>query len=102
MTEMKLTKEEREIEDSAEQFQSAPAKTRQRVERIVERSKKNKAISLRMSSFDLDRIKRKAAQQGMPYQTLINVILHKYVTNQVFDKEEVIKTLQAAKESKAI
>ena len=102
MKKTKLTKEEQEIEDSAEQFRPASAETRQKVERIIERSKKNRAISLRMSSFDLDRIKKKAAQQGMPYQTLINVILHKYVTNQVFDKEEVIKTLQVAKESKAI
>ena len=84
MKEIKLTKEEQEIEDAAQLFRPAPAETRQRVERIIERSKKNKAISLRMSSYDLDRIKRKAAQQGMPYQTLINVILHKYVTNQVF------------------
>jgi len=34
-----------------------------------------------MSSFDLQRIKSIAAEQGMPYQTLINVIVHKYVTN---------------------
>ncbi len=102
MKKTRLTKEEQEIEDSADQFVPASKATRERVERIIERSKRNEAISLRMSSFDLERIKARAAEQGMPYQTLINVLVHKYVTNQVLDKEEVLKTLQAAKESGAI
>jgi len=102
MKKTRLTKEEQEIEDSADQFVPASNATRERVERIIERSKRNEAISLRMSSFDLERIKARAAEQGMPYQTLINVLVHKYVTNQVLDKEEVLKTLQAAKESGAI
>lgn len=102
MKKTRLTKEEQEIEDSADQFVPASNATRERVERIIERSKRNESISLRMSSFDLERIKARAAEQGMPYQTLINVLVHKYVTNQVLDKEEVLKTLQAAKESGAI
>jgi len=102
MKKFQLTKEEQEIENNAEQLVPASKATRERVERIIERSKRNEAISLRMSSFDLEQIKARAAEQGMPYQTLINVLVHKYVTNQVLDKEEVLKTLQAAKESGAI
>ena len=102
MKEIRLTKEEQEIEDSADEYVPASEETMRRVERIIERSKKNEAISLRLSRFDLDRIKQRAAEQGMPYQTLINVLVHKYVTNQVLDKEEVFKTLQAAKEAGAI
>ena len=102
MKKIKLTKDEQQIEDSAEQLVPASKETRERVERIIERSKRNEAISLRMSSFDLEQIKARAAEQGMPYQTLINVLVHKYVTNQVLDKEEVFKTLQAAKESGTI
>jgi predicted DNA binding CopG/RHH family protein len=101
MKKIKLTKDEQQVEDSAEQLVPASNETRERVERIIERSKRNEAISLRMSSFDLEQIKARAAEQGMPYQTLINVLVHKYVTNQVLDKEEVFKTLQAAKESGA-
>lgn len=99
---IKLTPEEQEIEDSIEEWVPASEETRERLRRIAERSKKNEAISIRMSSFDLSRIKEIAAEQGMPYQTLINVVLHKYVTNQMYDKDEVIKTLRAAKEAGAL
>ncbi len=97
----KLTKEEQVIEDSAEQLRPVSDEIRARVERVIERSKKNEAISLRISGYDLDRIKKTAERQGMPYQTLINVILHKYVTNQLYDKDELLKTLQVAKEREA-
>ncbi|HKJ85182.1 MAG TPA: hypothetical protein VKA06_03855 [Spirochaetia bacterium] len=70
--------------------------------RIAERSKKNEAISIRMSSFDLSRVKEIAAEQGMPYQTLINTVVHKYVTNQLYEKDEVLKTLRAVKEAGAL
>ncbi len=98
----KLTKEEQVIEDSAEQLRPVSDEIRARVERVIERSKKNEAISLRISGYDLDRIKKTAERQGMPYQTLINVILHKYVTNQLYDKDELLKTLQVVKERDAI
>jgi predicted DNA binding CopG/RHH family protein len=38
-------------------------------------------ISLRISRTDLARLKSRAMQEGIPYQTLINSILHKYVTS---------------------
>jgi predicted DNA binding CopG/RHH family protein len=37
-------------------------------------------ISLRLPKSDLDRLKAKALREGMPYQTLINSILHKAVS----------------------
>jgi predicted DNA binding CopG/RHH family protein len=37
-------------------------------------------ITLRISRRDLSRLKSKAMQEGMPYQTLINSILHKAVS----------------------
>jgi predicted DNA binding CopG/RHH family protein len=99
---MKLTPEEQEIEDHAEEWVPASEEARENLRRIANRSKKNEAISLRMSSFDLTRIKAMAADQGMPYQTLINVLVHKYVTNQMYEKNEVLKTLRVAKEAGAI
>ena len=41
---------------------------------------KNKRINIRLSTPDLYLLKRKAAEEGMPYQTLISSVLHKYVT----------------------
>lgn len=99
---IELTPEEQEIEDSIDQWVPASEETRETLKRIAERSRKNEAISIRMSSFDLQRIKAMAAEQGMPYQTLINVIVHKYVTNRMYEKDEVLKTLRVAKESGAI
>ena len=40
--------------------------------------RKDTRINIRISSSDLKRIKQKAAYEGLPYQTLIASILHKY------------------------
>lgn len=98
----KLTKEEQIIEDNLENYKSVSGERRNRIESIIEATRKNKAISLRMSSFDLDLLKEKAQREGMPYQTLLNTIVHKYVTNQLVDRNEVIKTITMMKEKEAI
>ena len=36
-------------------------------------------ISLRAPKRDLTRLKSRALQEGIPYQTLINALIHKYV-----------------------
>ncbi|QRM44851.1 DNA-binding protein [Rhizobium sp. BG4] len=38
-------------------------------------------ISLRVSRADLVRLKSRAMQEGIPYQTLINSLIHKYVSS---------------------
>ncbi len=40
---------------------------------------KRKRISISIPERDLVKLKTRAAEEGMPYQTLINSILHKYV-----------------------
>lgn len=40
---------------------------------------KRKAINLRLLESDLERIKTEAIKDGIPYQTLISSIIHKYV-----------------------
>ena len=40
--------------------------------------RKDARINIRLSTSDLIRIKQKAAFEGIPYQTLIASILHKY------------------------
>lgn len=39
---------------------------------------KNKNINLRLSNGDIQKIKLKAAEAGLPYQTLVASILHQY------------------------
>ncbi|MCC2610224.1 DNA-binding protein [Neorhizobium sp. Rsf11] len=41
---------------------------------------KRQRISISIPERDLARLKAKALEMGMPYQTLINSILHKYVS----------------------
>ena len=47
-------------------------------ENTLEKLKKDKVITLRINSFDLERIQKKAKKEGMPYQTMIGSIIHKY------------------------
>ncbi|MDT8446498.1 MAG: hypothetical protein RRB13_06325 [bacterium] len=45
--------------------------------------KKSHPLSIRIPDSDLEAIQLKAAKAGLPYQTLIQSILHKYATNQL-------------------
>ncbi|MCD6151624.1 MAG: hypothetical protein J7J70_08255 [Deltaproteobacteria bacterium] len=42
--------------------------------------KKNKNINIRISENDLESIKLLAVREGMPYQTLIGSLIHKYAS----------------------
>lgn len=44
---------------------------------------KSKNITLRLNIADLHGIKMKASETGIPYQTLINALIHQYVTGTV-------------------
>lgn len=48
---------------------------------------KDKRINIRMSSKDLDQVQVIAAQEGIPYQTLISSIIHKYVSGYLTEKK---------------
>ena len=97
-----LTNEEKGIENNIDSLVSVSGKKRERIESIFAKAKKNKAISLRISEYDLNKLKEKAASDGIPYQTLINTVLHKYNTNQLLDKNEVLKSIQVLRNKEAI
>ena len=44
---------------------------------------KDKRINIRISSRDLEALKKRASKEGMPYQTLISSTLHKFVTGKL-------------------
>jgi predicted DNA binding CopG/RHH family protein len=46
---------------------------------------KDKRVNIRLSAVDLLDIQAKALEQGMPYQTLIASVLHKYVTGMLLE-----------------
>jgi len=41
---------------------------------------KDKRINIRIAGKDLEEIQKKALEEGIPYQTLISSILHKYAS----------------------
>ena len=47
--------------------------------------KKDKRVNIRLSSFDLELIQERASIEGIPYQTLMSSVLHKYVSGRLVD-----------------
>jgi predicted DNA binding CopG/RHH family protein len=43
-------------------------------------TRKDARVNIRLSTADLGMLKRRAAEEGLPYQSLIASILHKYVS----------------------
>lgn len=82
--------EEQYLMDSVEAGLSQPVSEgeRQSVMAAV-RNSNPKAISIRINENDLNEIKRKANRVGMPYQTLINTILHRYISGDIVLKEQI-------------
>jgi predicted DNA binding CopG/RHH family protein len=48
--------------------------------------KKDARINIRLSSRDLRAIQAKALHEGIPYQTLISSLIHKYVDGQLVEQ----------------
>lgn len=50
---------------------------------------KDRRVNIRLSSIDLSDIQVKALEEGMPYQTLIASVLHKYVSGRLVEKTQL-------------
>ena len=55
---------------------------------------KDKRVNIRLSSADLLDIQAKALAEGMPYQTLIASVLHKYAAGRLAEKEPTAVSAQ--------
>ena len=47
----------------------------------------DRRVNIRLSTGDLQDIQAKALAEGLPYQTLIASVLHKYVTGRLSERE---------------
>ena len=94
MKNIKLDSFEKEIEKNAEQFVKASKKTQQRVTRIISKANKKNRITLRLNNQTLESIKRKAQEEGLPYQTYISSILYKYANDRLMDEKHILKSLR--------
>lgn len=83
-----LDKEEKELIESVERGEWKSIKNleeeKQRYGKIFrDSSKKSERVTINLNRKDLRDIKIKASIEGLPYQTLIGSVLHKYVTGQL-------------------
>jgi len=89
---IKLDKEEQELFDSVErgEWRSVPnlEKEIQEAKKIAKATfKKTERMNIRISPNDLNSLKIEALKEGMPYQTLVSSIIHKYLSGRLFEKK---------------
>jgi predicted DNA binding CopG/RHH family protein len=91
----KLDAYEIEILQAYESGKLKPIASKTELERVRAAARataiKDKRVNIRLSSADLMDIQAKALEEGMPYQTLIASVLHKYVTGKLADRSTVAK-----------
>jgi len=85
---------EKSIEDNAFQFAPVSPDEQAEVEAILSAVNKTRNINIRISEYDLENVKRKSAEEGIPYQTLISSVIHKYVSGKLVDENAVLKSLE--------
>ncbi|WP_017293006.1 CopG family antitoxin [Geminocystis herdmanii] len=88
----KLNQEEKDLLDSFENEEWQSVGDATRLQQIQSYAKatlaKDKKITLRLSSLDLEAIQTRAIEEGIPYQTLISSILHKFVTGRLVESQD--------------
>ena len=57
---------------------------------------KSRRVNIRLSAADLMDIQARAYEEGVPYQTLIASVLHKYVSGRLHEKRSRLTTDSAA------
>jgi predicted DNA binding CopG/RHH family protein len=89
-----LDSEEQEIEDAVESLSSIPAAEKEALIASLQGASIRRPVTLRMEENDLEAIRRLADREGMPYQTLIGSVVHKYVSGALVDINEVRKVIK--------
>jgi predicted DNA binding CopG/RHH family protein len=85
---------EQPIEDAAEQFVPVTDTEKAEIETIIASANKTRNINIRISAYDMEKVKQKSVAEGLPYQTLISSVIHKYVAGKLVDEQAVLKSLQ--------
>jgi len=92
MKKQAMDSEEREILESYERNEWHPIKAkRTEIAKLQNYARntlqKNKRINIRLAERDLAGIQARAIEEGMPYQTLISSILHKYLSGRLTERK---------------
>ena len=89
MKNMKLSKEEKQLLQAVESGEFVSVLTKKRRVELVTTAKdtvrKDKRINIRISNRDLKAVQLKASEEGIPYQTLVSSVIHKYISGSLKD-----------------
>ena len=89
-----LNQEEQWYEDHSEQFEDVPTSVRESLIAAAQRSsRKTERMNIRMTKSDMDALRERAAMDGIPYQSLVASVLHRYSTGLLVDINEARKIL---------
>lgn len=88
-----LDEEEKEIMESIEKGEWLPAENRKREIEKLERTAratfaKSKRMNIRISPRDLRNLKIRAMQEGVPYQTLVASVIHKFLSGRLVERHD--------------
>jgi predicted DNA binding CopG/RHH family protein len=86
---IKLDAYEQELEDADLKLVSDAESIK--IKNILSKANKTHNINIRLSEHDLEKIKERSVIEGLPYQTLISSVLHKYITNKLIDDESILR-----------
>ncbi len=90
---------EKELEENIDQFNSVNEQKKEFIESIIDDANVKKSISLRLKANDLELFKQRADNEGIPYQTLLSSLVHKFVSDQLVDKRSILKSMELLKAS---
>jgi len=96
----KLDTYEREIEKSADSYRSVSKGERLKLEGMLDKIRKTRNVNIRISESVLEQLKRRSQEEGIPYQTLISSILHKFVTDRLVDEKTIRRSMQLLSSSR--
>lgn len=84
MSKVKLNQDEQKLLEAYEsdEFKSNLNADRRKLlaEAAKDTFKKDKRMNIRISSRDMEALQRRALEEGLPYQSLVSSVLHKYVS----------------------
>jgi predicted DNA binding CopG/RHH family protein len=88
----RLTKEEKEMVKSFEQGECIPVKDlSKRKKELMQYARntlrKDKRLNIRISERDLIELQRKAVREGLPYQTFVSSIIHKFINGTLIEEK---------------
>jgi len=86
---------EQKIEDNIADYKKLSSSKKKKVENILSEAKKTKNVNIRINNVELDILRKRASQEGLPYQTYISSILHKYLTNQLIEESSILKLIKS-------